>query len=553
MAQAQLQASQVQLQQAQLQQAQVQQAHAQQVQAQQVQQLQVQHEAAARESRARANSVAQAELAEDRRMAVERHAQEQQFQQVLQQAQQAQQQQILQQQAHLEAEATLHLQQQQRAQLYQQQQQMLLTQQQQQQQILQDAVQQAHFSAPAPFAQPFLASSAPTTPTVPLVSTPVHLQHAPHTPSPLSIVVPAHAPLTLTVDTMTSPLRSAPVYQPAPLLLSTNSLPAVTSTQPPELNMLHQQHSLPHAMDAIDSQGIPLPLSIAPELLVNAPVEQPMAMTPQQDWAYPVPKSPASAHPFFPSPTLSTAALFSPPRMPASSPPPPPLVASLSQSRPPRSRAASGSVSTSRSRAASGSGFQSLLESRSRAASSASSAAPYVKSERDDDDEDERDEFDYDSEAPAPAKTSTANQSLGLAGMDDEMNQRLDPVFTEFLEETCSDCKCTLLYDGQLIADRVSFTVDATDAKGEAIHQTLMAKKMEKLDASTDFRPFKFRIQAFTNAFAEKLASVGLHEDEVSVRRVRQYLWAQPFISRFNDDGKKSKVSHTNSQAMPVL
>jgi len=47
--------------------------------------------------------------------------------------------------------------------------------------------------------------------------------------------------------------------------------------------------------------------------------------------------------------------------------------------------------------------------------------------------------------------------------------------------------------------------VDATDSKGEAIHQTLMAKKMQRLDESPDFRPFKFRIQAFTNAFLEEV------------------------------------------------
>lgn len=47
--------------------------------------------------------------------------------------------------------------------------------------------------------------------------------------------------------------------------------------------------------------------------------------------------------------------------------------------------------------------------------------------------------------------------------------------------------------------------VDATDAKGEPIHQTLMAKKMQRLDESPDFRPFKFRIQAFTNAFLEEV------------------------------------------------
>jgi hypothetical protein len=32
-----------------------------------------------------------------------------------------------------------------------------------------------------------------------------------------------------------------------------------------------------------------------------------------------------------------------------------------------------------------------------------------------------------------------------------------------------------------------------------------MAKKMQRLDESPDFRPFKFRIQAFTNAFLEEV------------------------------------------------
>lgn len=85
-------------------------------------------------------------------------------------------------------------------------------------------------------------------------------------------------------------------------------------------------------------------------------------------------------------------------------------------------------------------------------------------------------------------------------------------------------------------------TVDATDSKGEIIHQTLMPKKMERLDQSQDFRPFKFRIQAFTSAFQEKLAICGYSENDVPFKKVRQYLWAQPCISRFNDDGKKAKV-----------
>ena len=50
--------------------------------------------------------------------------------------------------------------------------------------------------------------------------------------------------------------------------------------------------------------------------------------------------------------------------------------------------------------------------------------------------------------------------------------------------------------------------MDATDSKGEPIHQTLMAKKMQRLDESPEFRPFKFRIQAFTNAFLEEVSLV---------------------------------------------
>ena len=54
--------------------------------------------------------------------------------------------------------------------------------------------------------------------------------------------------------------------------------------------------------------------------------------------------------------------------------------------------------------------------------------------------------------------------------------------------------------------------MDATDSKGELIHQTLMAKKMQRLDESPDFRPFKFRIQAFTNGFLEEVNIYVLRE-----------------------------------------
>jgi hypothetical protein len=71
-----------------------------------------------------------------------------------------------------------------------------------------------------------------------------------------------------------------------------------------------------------------------------------------------------------------------------------------------------------------------------------------------------------------------------------------------------------------------SHIVDATDSKGEPIHQTLMAKKMQRLDESPDFRPFKFRIQAFTLAFLE----------EVSWHQI--LLEVTPFLSFFSSPDK---------------
>ena len=64
---------------------------------------------------------------------------------------------------------------------------------------------------------------------------------------------------------------------------------------------------------------------------------------------------------------------------------------------------------------------------------------------------------------------------------------------------------------------------------------------MQKLDESPDFRPFKFRIQAFTNAFYEELLRQGYTEEALPLRKVKNYLWNQRYISRFNEDGKKAK------------
>ncbi|KAI0664859.1 hypothetical protein C8Q70DRAFT_904129 [Cubamyces menziesii] len=105
-----------------------------------------------------------------------------------------------------------------------------------------------------------------------------------------------------------------------------------------------------------------------------------------------------------------------------------------------------------------------------------------------------------------------------------EYRAEVERIFFEFLNEICSN-------------------LDATDSKGEPIHQTLMAKKMQRLDESPDFRPFKFRIQAFTNAFLEELARQGYPEEKIPMKKasIRNFLWNQPYISRFNEEGKKSK------------
>ncbi|KAG0201565.1 hypothetical protein BGX28_005655 [Mortierella sp. GBA30] len=108
------------------------------------------------------------------------------------------------------------------------------------------------------------------------------------------------------------------------------------------------------------------------------------------------------------------------------------------------------------------------------------------------------------------------------APLEPEVIARLDELFFKFLQRICSD-------------------LNACDSRGDQIHQPLMAKKMQRLEASTDFRPFKFRIQAFTNAFHESLIHNGLTEDILPLRKVKVYLWKHRYISRFNEDGKKQK------------
>ncbi|KAF9095768.1 hypothetical protein BGX23_012696 [Mortierella sp. AD031] len=117
---------------------------------------------------------------------------------------------------------------------------------------------------------------------------------------------------------------------------------------------------------------------------------------------------------------------------------------------------------------------------------------------------------------------ATGSRTQFHAPLEPEVVARLDELFFKFLQKICSD-------------------LNVCDSKGDPIHQPLMAKKMQRLEASTDFRPFKFRIQAFTNAFHESLVREGLTEDILPLRKVKVYLWKHRYISRFNEDGKKQK------------
>ncbi|PPQ89143.1 hypothetical protein CVT25_006515 [Psilocybe cyanescens] len=142
--------------------------------------------------------------------------------------------------------------------------------------------------------------------------------------------------------------------------------------------------------------------------------------------------------------------------------------------------------------------------------------------------DDEDDEDDSDSDESTSGKTVSHHgpgdrQSASAASeLPAEYLFDVDRIFFEFLNKLCSN-------------------LDATDAKGEQIHQTLMAKKMQRLDESPDFRPFKFRIQAFTNSFMDELVLNGYNGDKIPMKKARNYLWRQKYILRFNEDGKKAK------------
>ncbi|KAJ7581163.1 hypothetical protein C8J56DRAFT_959268 [Mycena floridula] len=150
--------------------------------------------------------------------------------------------------------------------------------------------------------------------------------------------------------------------------------------------------------------------------------------------------------------------------------------------------------------------------------------------EADDDDYDDyNDHGDDDDQDDCHSSSSSSlsinymnNSTSTSSDIPQEYCNRVDNIFLEYLNTVCND-------------------TSITDPKGEAIHQTLMLKKMQRLDESKDFRPFKFRIAAFTAGFLEELARQGLPEEKIPMKKIRNYLWRNKYILRFNEDGKKAK------------
>ena len=113
-----------------------------------------------------------------------------------------------------------------------------------------------------------------------------------------------------------------------------------------------------------------------------------------------------------------------------------------------------------------------------------------------------------------------ANVSSGESPFPPSLLPQLDTLFVAFLQRVVSD-------------------ENITDGRGEALHHPLPPRKQQKLHSLplTSWRPIKLRIQAFTSAFQEELArtlAVGMNlaRHEVSIKRVREYLWTRDLIAR---------------------
>lgn len=127
-------------------------------------------------------------------------------------------------------------------------------------------------------------------------------------------------------------------------------------------------------------------------------------------------------------------------------------------------------------------------------------AIPSPVHDEDESMEDDQSEYDPDvNEATRETNKSPSDTSSSRSG--DTNAHIFDPIFMRHLETVCAD-------------------VDAVDRKGERLHQPLLAKRMQKLDDEHAFRPFKFRIQPFTNSFQDACRDEGLEGPEMAPKKV---------------------------------
>lgn len=125
--------------------------------------------------------------------------------------------------------------------------------------------------------------------------------------------------------------------------------------------------------------------------------------------------------------------------------------------------------------------------------------------QEEDNNEDDDGDHDYEDGHASTGRSGAAGADRKKEPLKHEILAQFERVFGSWLEEVCAD-------------------LEATDRNGEKLHQPLMAKRMQKLDEERLFRPFKFRIQPFTNSFQDACRDAGMLESDVAPKLVSSML-----------------------------
>ncbi|KAG8826301.1 hypothetical protein FRC17_008300 [Serendipita sp. 399] len=115
--------------------------------------------------------------------------------------------------------------------------------------------------------------------------------------------------------------------------------------------------------------------------------------------------------------------------------------------------------------------------------------------------------------------------ALGLEKLDDHTRSIFDNYLLRYLNHLC-------------------INPNATDRFGRRIHQQYTAKRIERDQLVYGWRPLKFRIEAFVNAFMDILMEEGLTYEVVA--QAPSYLGLSNLLSRFNESGNRTKSQGQN-------